>query len=73
MNAYSYIIAVCGLIIISYLYNLLAAKTGIPAVLLLRCSEELFAVSFNTRKTQALMYLKNRGNIQVLSLIMIYS
>lgn len=35
MNAYSYIIAVCGLIIISYLYNLLAAKTGIPAVLLL--------------------------------------
>lgn len=35
MNAYGYIIAVCALVIISYLYNLLAAKTGIPAVLLL--------------------------------------
>ncbi|MFN8253215.1 MAG: cation:proton antiporter [Ferruginibacter sp.] len=35
MNAYSYILAVCGLVMISYLYNLLSGKTGIPAVLLL--------------------------------------
>lgn len=35
INTYSYILAICALVIISYLYNLLSAKTRIPAVLLL--------------------------------------
>lgn len=35
LNPYVFIIAACLLVIISYLFNLLAKKTGIPAVLLL--------------------------------------
>lgn len=35
INAYSYIIGICLLVIISYLYNLFSVKSGIPSVLLL--------------------------------------
>ncbi len=35
INAYVFIIAICLLIILSYLFNLLSRKTGIPSVLLL--------------------------------------
>ncbi len=37
-GAYVFIIAVCLLVIVSYLYNLFARKTGIPSVLLLLLS-----------------------------------
>ncbi len=46
INTYSYILACSALVILSYLYNLLSGKTGIPAVLLLLVtgiiSRELF-------------------------------
>jgi Kef-type K+ transport system membrane component KefB len=35
INAYFYIIGICLLVIISYLYNLFSSKSGIPSVLLL--------------------------------------
>ena len=35
IGAYGYIIAICLLVILSYLFNLISRRTGIPSVLLL--------------------------------------